>query len=210
MFKISIILVFALIILIFVVNFVLTNLTMFQTPFDITISVPFINWSHTQEGIEFMYIIAGSVLAGALVIGLSTWVLDARRKFKLHNMRKELKRLEQALQEAKASLPQEEPVEEGLTGEEESSEFPDSTSASPEEITKSFEEAVQGKDFFQKSRKNLDEKLTPDKPEEDELGTPETERQQLLHETPVEAELVDVDETEQKARSKDDTEEKKA
>ena len=210
MFTVSIILVLALIILIFVVNFVLTNLAMFQTPFDIVISVPFVNWSHTWEGVEFMYIIAGSVLIGALVIALSTWVLDTKRKLKLRNMRKELKRLEQALQEAKASLPQEEPAEDGSGEEEELSEFPDSTSASPEEITKSFEDAVQGKDFFQKSRKNLDEKLTPDKPEEENLDTPEMERQQLLHETPVEAEVVDAEESERKPRSNDDTEEKKA
>ncbi|GAK61194.1 ABC-type Fe3+ transport system [Candidatus Vecturithrix granuli] len=202
MFTVSIILVLALLVLIFIVNFVLTNLAMFQTPFDIVISLPFINWAHTWEGVEFMYIIAGSILIGALVIAISTWVLDTRRKLKLRNMRKELKRLEQALQEAKASLPQEDVTQDISTSGEEPSDFVTPTSPSPEEITRSFEDAVQEKDFFQKSRKNLDEKLTSDKSGIEEVGPPESERQQLLHETPIEAELVDVEETEKKTRSR--------
>ena len=208
MFTVSIILVLALLVLIFIVNFVLTNLAMFQKPFDIVMSIPFINWSHTWEGVEFMYIIAGSILIGALVIAGSTWVLDTRRKLKLRNMRKELKRLEQALQEAKASLPQEDTVEDVSTTGEEPSEFAVPTSPSPEEITRSFEDAVQGKDFFQKSRKDLDEKLTSDKPGEEKVDSPESERQQLLQDTPIEAEVVDTEETEEKIRSKSEEEAK--
>ena len=105
---VSIILVLALLILIFVVNFVLSNLAMFQTPFDIIIRVPFTQWSHTWQGVEFMYIIAGSVLLGALVIALSTWVLDTKRKLKLRSVRKELKRLQEDLKETKSSLAEEE------------------------------------------------------------------------------------------------------
>lgn len=203
MFTVSIILVLALLVLIFIVNFVLTNLTMFQTPFDIVISLPFVNWAHTWEGVEFMYIIAGSILIGALVIAISTWVLDTRRKLKLRNMRKELKRLEQALQEAKAaSFPEEDIAQDVTTSGEEPSDFVAQTPPSPEEITRSFEDAVQEKDFFQKSRKNLDEKLTSDKSGGEEVVTPESEHQQLLHETPIEAELVDVEETENKTRSR--------
>ena len=202
MFTVSIILVLALLVLIFIVNFVLTNLAMFQTPFDIVMSVPFVNWSHTWEGVEFMYIIAGSVLIGALVIAINTWVLDARRKLKLRTMRKELKRLEQALQEAKASLPQEDVAQDVSAAAEESSDLAASSSPSPEEITRSFEDAVQEKDFFQKSRKNLDEKLPSDKSGREEGDVPESDRQQLLQETPIEAEVVDVEETEKKARTR--------
>lgn len=208
MFTVSIILVLALLVLIFIVNFVLTNLAMFQTPFDIVMTVPFVNWSHTWEGVEFMYIIAGSVLIGALVIAINTWILDARRKLKLRNMRKELKRLEQALQEAKASLPQEDVAKDVSTAGEESPDLAASSSPSPEEITRSFEDAVQEKDFFQKSRKNLDEKLPSDKSGKEEGDVPEPEQQQLLQETPIEAEVVDVEETEKKARTRSAEEDK--
>ncbi len=208
MFTVSIILVLALLVLIFIVNFVLTNLAMFQTPFDIIVSIPFTNWAHTWKGVEFMYIIAGSILVGALVIAGSTWVLDTKRKLKLRNMRKELNRLEQALQEAKTSFPQERADEGVTTPDEEVAELTSPPSPSPEEITRSFEDTVQGKDFFQKSRKNLDEKLTSDKSGEEDAYSPESERQQLLRETPIEAEVVESEEAEEKAKLRSEEEAK--
>ena len=206
MFTVTVILVFALLILMFVVNFVLTNIEMFQTPFNIIISFPFIKWSHTWEGIEFMYIIAGSVLLGALVIALSTWVLDTKRKFKLRSMRKELKRLEEALQEARASLPEEKTLVEKGTPEDETSDVTGpSSSVTPEEITKSFEDAVQNGDFLQESRENLEEgPTTHPEPAEENVIT-EVDKQ-LPQETPIEAELVDSEKPleEKKTKPKDE------
>ena len=206
MFIVTIVLVFALLVLMFVVNFVLTNIEMFQTPFDIVFSVPLLKWSHTWEGIEFMYIIAGSVLLGALVIALSTWVLDTKRKIKLRSMRKELKRLDQELQEIKTSFSkEEEAVEDVSTAGEEAPEFPDSSSATPEEITKSFEDSVKDSDFLKESQEDFDEEPIT-KPDLEEENVISEEDKQLLQETPIEAELVDSEElsTEEKVKQKED------
>ena len=194
MLTVSIILVSGLIILMFVVNFVLTNINMFQHPFDIVMSFPFLKWSHTWEGVEFMYIIAGSILLGALVIAISTWVLDTRRKLKLRSLRKELKRLQAELEKTKAELPKEEKTTEEVSEDgNESPEFTDSSSPSPEEITKSFEDAVQGKDFLQKSQKDLDEEPVVEHKPTEEPTVSDSEKQ-LPRQTPIEAEVVDSEE----------------
>ena len=87
-------------ILLFVVNFVLTNRDMLEATFNIVIEVPYVGWSHTWEKVQFMYIIAGSILLGALVIAISTLILDTKRTLKVRSLRKELKRLQEALQHA--------------------------------------------------------------------------------------------------------------
>jgi ABC-type multidrug transport system fused ATPase/permease subunit len=202
MFTVTVILVFALVILMFVVNFVLTNIEMFQTPFDIVISFPLIKWSHTWEGIEFMYIIAGSVLLGALVVALSTWVLDTKRKLRLRSMRKELNRLKEALQEATASLPEANTSGESTVSEDEQSEDTGlSSSVTPEEITKSFENVVQDSDFLQESSEKFDENATL-QTESTEKGDMSDAENQLPQETPIEAELVDSEEPPEGKRTK--------
>lgn len=209
MFLFTIILVVVLLIFMFVVDFVLTNVEMFRASFDIVIGVPlFKRWSYTLEGIEFMYIIAGSVLLGALVVALGTWVLDVKRKLKLRNTRKELKRLQQAIQEAKSSLPPEEEAETPKADEA-------APSPTPEEITKSFEDTVQQRGFLEETEKS------PGEPEEQagyetveeqkgetieqEYTSSETERS-LPRETPIEAELVEsehlLEEEEQPGKKK--------
>ncbi len=192
--------VIAVFILIFVVNFVVTNVEMFRTSFDIVIGFPFIKqWTYTLEGIEFVYIVGGSVLLGALVIALGTWVLDAKRKLKLRSVRKELKHLQQAIEEARSSLPQEEAV---TSTDEETVPSP-----TPEEITKSFEDSVQQRGFLEDTEEHPEE--SEEHPEESkeepgyetvderEVDTRESEYdasdpgKSLPRETPIEAELVE-------------------
>ncbi len=179
---VSIVLVLVLLLFIFIVDFVLSNLAMFQTPFDIVIRVPFTQWSHTWEGVEFMYIIAGSVFLGALSIALSTWVLDTKRKLNVRSTRKELKRLQVAVEEAKASFPKEEPASE------KSSDGEEAADVTPEEITRSFEDAVDDGDFLEETEEPAgQESVEPDDSTEDVIE----EEKQLPQETPIEAEVVD-------------------
>ena len=203
-------LVLVVLILVFIVDFVLSNLTMFQTPFDIVFRVPLTQWSHTWEDVDFMYILAGSVLLGALAVALSTWVFDTRRKLKLRGMRKELKRLQKSLEEVKTSLPQEE-KNEGMGGDAETPEVSGSSSVTPEEITKSFEDTVESGDFFQESPEEFEAQSTqpPNPVEEDVVVDPE--EKQLAQETATEAEVVDseelsAEETKRRKEEKDSVE----
>jgi uncharacterized membrane protein YciS (DUF1049 family) len=196
-------------ILIVLVHFVVTNIDMFQTSFDIVVGF------YTLEGVEFVYIIGGSVLLGALVIFIGTWVLDTKRKIKLVRMGKELKRLEQAVEEAKSSLPSEsEDVEEsGLLAHENSSELPDSSTVTPEDITRSFEDSVEKKGTLDEESQPPGEEsdmLERDGVESGDVAVQETElksdKNTDIRETssvpderspqksPVEAELVDAEE----------------
>ena len=199
MLLVSIILVLVLLALLFIVDFVLTNLTMFQAPFDIVIRVPFTPWDHKWEGVPFMYIIAGSVLLGALVIVLSTWVLDTRRKLKIRSQRKELKHLQSELQEAKAVLPHEETATKDETPEEQ-----EEPSVTPEQISKSFEDAVEGGDFLEKIQQKDETEESEPSEEEDRSEDVHTESEKgrdfqeplevekkLPQATPVEAEVVE-------------------
>lgn len=209
MFTVSIILVVTLIILVCVVNFVLTNIQMFQAPFDIVISLPLTGWSHTWEGVNFMYIIAASILLGALIIGLSTWVLDAKRKLKLRNMRKELNRLEKALQEAKVSLPHENASELDDFTEEGNINSSESASPTPDQIAKSFEDAVHSEDYVEQSAEHADERFSQNGQHRQESVPANATQQRLTHETPIEAEVVDAvesssDENEAGAKHKDE------
>lgn len=193
-------------ILIFVVNFVVTNVEMFQSSFDIVIGFPFIErWSYTIEDIKFIYIVGGSVLLGALVIVIGTWVLDTKRKITFLRMKKELKRLQQAIKEAKSSLPPETQSSEGTSSaaEGEPSEFIDSSTVTPEEITKSFEDTVQQSDVLDETKElspepeNVPERETVTKSEESpverEPSSYDTDKS-LPQKTAIEAELVENDE----------------
>ncbi|PIE34500.1 hypothetical protein CSA56_07585 [candidate division KSB3 bacterium] len=180
MLLVSIFLVFVLLALLFIVDFVLVNLTMFQTPFDIIVRVPFTQWEHQWGGVLFMYIIAGSVLLGALVIVLSIWAFDTRRKLKIRGQRKELKRLKQELQEAKAALPQEEPTTESNGVADESEESP--TSATPEQVSKSFENVVEGGDVLEDYQpKKMIEDAEASGPSEGHAGNEQGNSEDLAH-----------------------------
>lgn len=168
-----------------IVNFVLANSQMFQASFDIVFSVPLLKWSYTLEGIQFIYIIGGCLLLGVIVTGISTWVLDAKRRLKVRSLKKELKRLQYAVEEAKASLPvvpaaSEDvetviPVPPMVTPV--SSDVEDSAAATPEDITKSFEHVVQEGDFLQKPAATVTEE--PSVRREQELAS-EAESQPFM------------------------------
>jgi hypothetical protein len=199
-------------ILIALVHFVVTNIEMFQTSFDIVVGF------YTLEGVEFVYIIGGSVLLGALVIFIGTWVLDTKRKIKLIRLQKELKRLEQAVLEAQSSLPpeQENAEESNSIADEVSSELPDS-SVTPEEIARSFEDTVKKESLLEDSESIAEESdmLERDAAKSGDVSVRETELEsdknrdtgetssvedvQLPQNTTVEAELVDAEEEVQEA-----------
>jgi hypothetical protein len=158
MFIVIAVLVLIFLALFFIVKFVLTNRAMFETTFDIILTDPFNIWSHTWEDVQFMYVIAGSVLLGAVLVAIVTWGLDTRRKFKLRSMRKELKRLQGELQQAQtlrqAQVSEKKPgPSTEISPEEEPTEGMDAASATPQDITQSFEDTIEETDFFEKSRK---------------------------------------------------------
>ncbi len=220
--------------LILVVHFVVVNYDMFNTTFDVVFGFPStVGFSYTLEGVEFIYIVGGSVLVGALVIIIGTWVLDTKHKLKLLSMRRELKRLQQAIQETKPSLPSEkEPPEERKPSEEkEISEFPDSSTATPEDIAKSFEDTVEQSDDMLEEigersgepEERAENMTAPDyqevpehetvtEPEErkTDLETPSDTEKSVPQETPIEAELVENDESvdEERLHEKTDVQKK--
>lgn len=180
MVMVIIVIVLAFIVLFSIIDFVLTNRVMFETTFDIVIKVP--GWSHTWEGVQFMYILAGSFLLGAVVIAVITLGLDTKRTLKLRSIRKELKHLQEALQNAQQSLQEKETqaekeqppiVEEEL--DEEPVEMSASASITPEEITKSFEDTVQKSDFLEKPKKRREEGQGDEDENEKESGVWGTE-----------------------------------
>jgi hypothetical protein len=194
------------------VDFVLRN-PMFAETFVIKIGIPFTQIEYTQEEVGFIYIIAGSLLLGALVIAVSTWVLDAKRKFKVRSLRNELKKLKKAVEEAKASLPQQEEKEADEVFENADTEEltePSETSLSPEEITKSFEDAVEGGDFLEKPLE--EDSAEGEEPETHPTGAEESSEgneKRLPQDTAIEAEVVDSDEqaVEDEATSEENTDE---
>jgi len=158
----------SLLICLFIVDFVLMNKAMFEQPFTISISFPFLPWSHTWEGVQFMYIIAISALLGAALIAFTTLVLDTKRVLKVRSMSKELKRLQQALQEAQslheATVQEEQEIIAPV--EEPSAEENAPTLASPEEINKSFEDAIEKDDFLDAAKKRREEEGMKDEPDD--------------------------------------------
>jgi hypothetical protein len=204
----TIIVVVVIFVLIFLVHFVVMNVEMFRSSFDIIIGVPLIErWSYTLEGVEFIYIIGGSVLLGALVIVLGSLIFDTKRKVKLIGLRKELKRLQQAVQEAKSSLPPESQPSEKETVDT-AGEFQESTSPTPEEITKSFEDTVQQRGFLEKAEETESE--PEDEPVDEPKGEQEISEKRLPREIPVEAEVIEsesIAEEEPEEKEKEESEE---
>jgi hypothetical protein len=208
-------LMFGAVFLIALVDFVLRN-PMFAETFVVKIGVPGLkNIEYVKEDVGFIYIIAGSFFLGALVIAVSTWVFDARRKLKVRSLRKELKNLQKAVEETKASLPQqEEKSADGApdtAGAEEQIEAPEA-SLGPEEITKSFEDAVEGGDFLEKTlEKEAAEGEKPDAHVAEAEESSGEEEKRLPEDTPIEAEVVDSDEQalEDESVSEEETGQKK-
>ena len=147
------------------VDFVLINRTMFETSFDVLIRVPFTTVSHTWEHVQFMYIIAISMMLGVLIIAATTLILDTKRALKVHGMRKELKRLQSALQKAQAAFPESASEDQGLpdvtseTDEKEIVDTVDTVEVSPDDIAHSFEDAVEEGDFLETAQKRREEDL---------------------------------------------------
>jgi hypothetical protein len=209
-FIVTLIVVVALLVFILVVNFVLDNQDMFKQTFNIklTLPFPFAKWSHTWTEIQFISIIAGSLLLGALIIVITTLGLDTKRALKIRSMRKELKQLQEALQKAQASLETQKPIreEQPPAVEEEPVEIVDSSSATPEEITKSFEDTIQKSDFLDRTKQRHEEGQSDEGIETTEPGLdreageahtgdfPLDKDKKDAHETPVEAEVVEIEE----------------
>jgi len=155
----------------FIVDFVLANREMFETPFNIMIRVPFTSWSHTWVEVQFMYILTVSILLGATIVALTTLIFDTRRALKVRHMRKELARLQKALQEAQSLLPtppssekqeDEETIEdiaEQETASDDAALKKDQTPVTPQDIAHSFEDAVEQGDFLQAAQKRMEEDL---------------------------------------------------
>ncbi len=190
-------LIFGVFFIIGLVDFVLRN-PMFVETFVIKIGIPFTQIEYTKEHVEFIYIIAASILLGALVIAVSTWVLDARRKLKVRSLRKELKSLQKAIKEAQTSLPQQEEKNAGKSADVAEMKEPSNSSSasiSPEDITKSFEDTVAGGDFLE----NPLEKGEAEK-ENSDVQTAENDKdsddgeKRLPQVTAIEAEVVDSEE----------------
>jgi hypothetical protein len=209
-FIVTLIVVVALLVFILVVNFVLDNQDMFKQTFNIklTLPFPFAKWSHTWTEIQFISIIAGSLLLGALIIVMTTLGLDTKRALKIRSMRKELKQLQEALQKAQASLGTQKPIraEQPPEVEEEPVEIVDSSSATPEEITKSFEDTIQKSDFLDRTKQRHEEGQSDKDVETTETGfdresqeartgysSLEKEKKEA-QETPTEAEVVEIEE----------------
>lgn len=159
-----------LLVFLFIVDFVLINREMFEMPFNITIRVPFTSWSHIWAEVQFMYILSTSVLLGAVIVALTTLIFDTKRALKVRSMRKELARLQKALQEAQALLPEHPENEEkvGVPPEDASEEetppaviepVENEKSVTPEEITHSFEDAVEQGDFLKVAQKRVEDEL---------------------------------------------------
>jgi hypothetical protein len=145
--------VLSLLVFLFIVDFVLLNRAMFDQSFNIQIR--FLAWSHTWTEIPFMYIVAASILIGSLVIAITTLGLDTQRALKVRSLKKELKRLQQSLQEAQSNVSKASPSPEAQTVVphviEPSPEVNETSSPTPNEINKSFEDVVQKSDFLERA-----------------------------------------------------------
>ena len=148
MYIVSLALVCAVLVLIVIVDFVLANITMFQTPFDVVLRVPFSSWTHTWEDVPFMYLVGGSFLLGILIIVLSVVIFDAKLKLKIRALRKEIRKLEKSVSDAKSMLPkQDTPLTKNPIVDIKNEE----ADITPEEVTKSFEDTIQGGNFYKES-----------------------------------------------------------
>jgi hypothetical protein len=118
-----------------------------------------------------MYILTVSILLGATIVALTTLIFDTRRALKVRQMRKELARLQQALQEAQSLLPTP-PSSEKKEGKEAIEDIAEQETASdnaalekdqkpvtPQDIAHSFEDAVEQGDFLQAAQKRMEEDL---------------------------------------------------
>jgi gas vesicle protein len=155
-----------LLVFLFIVDFVLINREMFEMPFNITIRVPFTSWSHIWTEIQFMYILSTSILLGAAIVALTTLIFDTKRALKVRSMRKELARLQKALQEAQASMPEQSEREEradvpakDISEEETSAAVENEEPVTAEEISHSFEDAVEQGDFLKVAQKRVEDEL---------------------------------------------------
>ncbi len=160
-----------------VVSFVLANIAMFQTPIDLVI------WKYTWNDIPFLYFVGGSFLLGALIVGISVLILDTKRQLNIRALRKELKQLQKAVQEAKAALPKEEVVS---PQRDEISASEASANATPEEVTKSFEDTVESGNFYS----NNDD--TPESTQDTGETSLGDAKKNLPEQVAVEAEVVDA------------------
>lgn len=209
-FIVTIVIILVLLFFAFVVTFVLENREMFETTFSIIMPFPY----HVWENVKFVYIIIGSFLLGlsvAVILTVTSLILDTKRALKLKSMRKELGRLQEALQEAQTEREvQEQEKEEQLPEiEEEPVEFTESSPATPEEIAKSFEDTVENSDFLENVKKRREEEQTDqdihesDEPSsgdvyeqlrDKEAPTEEEPTEELVEEEPTEADIKEDEE----------------
>jgi len=135
-----------LVVLFIIVGFVINNIAMFQTPFDIVVGMS--SWKHTWEDVPFIYLIGGSFLLGMTIIVVSVVIFDAKLKLKIRALRKEVKRLEQAVNDAKTMLPDSTETTPQNSFTENPEEQADIT---PDDVTRSFEHSVKSGSFPQEA-----------------------------------------------------------
>jgi hypothetical protein len=170
--------------LLFVVNFVLVNQDMFKATYNIT--VPYLK-SEPWIAVPFIHIMAGSVLLGALIVAIITLGFDAKRTLKINSMKKQLKQLQEDLRKAQAQKEAQEfeakrPDLETQIAQNATKFSPESADVAPitpEDITKSFEDAVDKKDFLGDVPKEFEDKTIPTNVEktDPQVTTAEIERQ---------------------------------
>ncbi len=129
-------------------GFVVDNIEMFQTPFDIVLGIPFSPWKHTWEDVPFMYLVGGSFLLGMTIIVVSVVFFDVKLKLKIRALRKEVKTLEKSVADGKLMIPKVEmPVQQNTLTEM----LEEQADITPEDVTKSFEDTVKTGDFYKES-----------------------------------------------------------
>ena len=82
-----------LLVLLFIVTFVLNNLEMFQQAFIIHFNIPYVG-HYASQPIQFVYLIAGCILIGALVTAIPGWFVNIRLLRMIKKQRKELENLQ--------------------------------------------------------------------------------------------------------------------
>ncbi|PID55678.1 hypothetical protein CSB45_14865 [candidate division KSB3 bacterium] len=180
--------------LIVLVDVVLRN-PMFTETFVIKVGVPFTQIEYIQENVDFIYIIAGSLLLGAFVIAISTWVVDTKRKLKVRSLRKELKTLQKAVKDAKEKLPQDVELQTRVEADDDGD--ASEKSFGPEEIKESFKDVVEEEDFLENPFEEgpVEGKVSGRQAgEEEQYSSDENEAASLPQDTVVEAEVVSTDE----------------
>jgi len=84
-------------IFVFIAKFVMDNLDMFQQTFAIHFNLPYLG-HYTSRPIQFMYMIALSVLVGALATGIPGWLANSRLRGVVRKQRKEIENLQRELE----------------------------------------------------------------------------------------------------------------